>query len=389
MKRIHSFILWMLVFTFGWTMAGAQQYTPGISVIVIDAGHGGAFPGAVYGGVKEKDINLAIALKLGALLEKELPEVKIVYTRKTDTDLGSTLNADLSARANIANKAGGDFFISIHANSSTKSSVHGTETLIMGESSKEAKYNEDAIIANNKDEIIDMSDSNTAAIVRAYIQNLQFTYGQYSETMARLMQKHYARNGRKSRDVRGELLKVLYATDMPSVLTEVGFMSNSQELKYITSQKGQNEIARMLCDAVKEYVEVFNSLFVADEQSESESDSASESEVESEQTEPVTVVESVVESEQETVPKSQSQTAEVSIAPKANYTIQIAVSEKQLSVKDPWFKSYRGKVVCRKKSGRLPYKYYYGEFATAEEAKAALPEVKKSFRDAYVVPLED
>lgn len=382
MIRIHSFILWLLVFAFSLTTAQAQRYTPGISVIVIDAGHGGAFPGAVYGGVKEKDINLAIALKLGALLEKELPEVKIVYTRKTDTDLGSTLNADLTARANIANKAGGDFFISIHANSSTKSSVHGTETLIMGESSKEAKYNEDAIIANNKDEIIDMSDSNTAAIVRAYIQNLQFTYGQYSETMARLIQKHYARNGRKSRDVRGELLKVLYATDMPSVLTEVGFMSNAQELKYITSEKGQNEIARMLCDAVKEYVDIFNSLFASDESAEAESDAAPVAKAESEQaTEPITEAETVVESEPEPV--------EVKQTAKANYTIQIAVSEKELSVKDPWFKSYRGKVVCRKKSGRLPYKYYYGEFATADEAKAALPEVKKSFRDAYVVPLED
>ncbi len=382
MIRIHSFILWLLVFAFSLTTAQAQRYTPGISVIVIDAGHGGAFPGAVYGGVKEKDINLAIALKLGALLEKELPEVKIVYTRKTDTDLGSTLNADLTARANIANKAGGDFFISIHANSSTKSSVHGTETLIMGESSKEAKYNEDAIIANNKDEIIDMSDSNTAAIVRAYIQNLQFTYGQYSETMARLMQKHYARNGRKSRDVRGELLKVLYATDMPSVLTEVGFMSNAQELKYITSEKGQNEIARMLCDAVKEYVDIFNSLFASDESAEAESDAAPVVEAESEQaTDPIVEAESVVESEPELVKAER--------APKAKYTIQIAVSEKELSVKDPWFKSYRGKVVCRKKSGRLPYKYYYGEFATADEAKAALPEVKKSFRDAYVVPLED
>ena len=70
---------------------------------------GKAFPGAVYGGVKEKDINLGVALKLGALLEKELPHVKVVYTRKSDTALGKTLNDDLTARANTANKAGGDF----------------------------------------------------------------------------------------------------------------------------------------------------------------------------------------------------------------------------------------------------------------------------------------
>ena len=117
-----------------------------------------AFPGATYGGVKEKDINLAVALKLGALIEKELPQIKVVYTRKTDTALGKTLNEDLTARANIANKAGGDFFISIHANAVPgKPSVAGAETIIMGESEKETRYNEDALYNNNKDELIDMS----------------------------------------------------------------------------------------------------------------------------------------------------------------------------------------------------------------------------------------
>lgn len=372
MKRAICFsILAIFALMTSW-VANAQDGGQGVKVIVIDAGHGGMFPGAIYNGVKEKDINLKIALKLGALLEKELPDVKIVYTRKTDKALGSNLKADLTARANIANKANGDFFISIHANASRKSSVFGTETLIMGESSKEAKYNEDAIIANNKEEIIDMSDSNTAAVVRAYIQNLQFTYGQYSETMARLIQKHYARNGRKSRDVKSELLKVLYATDMPSVLTEVGFMSNAQELKYINSDKGQDEIARMLCDAVKEYVELFNSLFASDSSSDSSEEETSESKVESLKNEVAVAGE-----------KSSQESS------KAKFTIQVAIAKKQLSVNDPWFKTYRGKVVCRERSGSFPYVYYYGEFATVEDAKLALQEVKKVFPDAYVVGLEN
>ena len=215
----------------------------GVKVIVIDAGHGGSsFPGASYKGVKEKDINLKVALKLGALIEKELPAIKVVYTRTTDKALGKTLNEDLSARANIANKAGGDFFISIHANAAPKAtSVMGAETIIMGESEKETRYNEDALYNANKDELIDMSDENTAAMVRAYIQNLQFTYGEYSEMMARIIQKHYVKGGRKDRKVKRQLLKVLYATDMPSVLTELGFMSNAKELAYMNSEKGQNE----------------------------------------------------------------------------------------------------------------------------------------------------
>ena len=108
-----------------------------MALVVIDAGHGGFDPGKVgINGALEKDINLAVALKLGALIEKELPNAKVVYTRKTDTALGQSLNEDLSARANIANKAEGDLFISIHANAAKNTSVKGAETLIMGESEK-------------------------------------------------------------------------------------------------------------------------------------------------------------------------------------------------------------------------------------------------------------
>ena len=224
MNRVVKIIFSLLVLSLCVAMSSsafAQNNGVGVRVIVIDAGHGGrVFPGAVYGGVKEKDINLKVALKLGALIDRELPSVKVVYTRKTDTALGKTLNEDLTARANIANKAEGDFFISIHANAAPSSrSVYGAETIIMGESEKETRYNETALYNNNKDELIDMSDENTAAMVRAYIQNLQFTYGEYSEMMARIMQSHYAKGGRKDRRVNRQLLKVLYATDMPSVLT--------------------------------------------------------------------------------------------------------------------------------------------------------------------------
>lgn len=387
MRRCITFVLLTIFAAFMAISAMAQDGGRAVKTIVIDAGHGGAYPGAVYGGVKEKDINLKIALKLGALIEKELPGVKVVYTRKTDVALGNTLREDLTARANIANRANADFFISIHANASKKSTVYGAETLIMGESEKETQYSEDAIIANNKEEIIDMSDENTAAMVRAYIQNLQFTYGQYSETMARLMQKHYARNGRKSRDVRRQLLKVLYATDMPSVLTEVGFMTNSKELAYMKSEKGQDAYARMLCDAVKEYVELMNSLYEAD------SDSAKSAAESQPKTENVSSTTPEVKAESQSKDANKSQTkpaAQAKSQAKSNsgYTIQLAASDKILKSNDPWFKDYRGSVVRRNGSGRLPYKYCYGEYATRDEAQADLKRVKKLFKDAYVVGFE-
>jgi N-acetylmuramoyl-L-alanine amidase len=366
----------------------AQDNGAGVRVIVIDAGHGGAaFPGAVYGGVKEKDINLAVALKLGALIEKELPSIKVVYTRKTDTALGKTLNEDLTARANIANKAEGDFFISIHANAARTTTVKGAETLIMGESEKETRYNESALYDNNKEELIDMSDENTAAMVRAYIQNLQFTYGEYSEMMARIMQSQYQKGGRTVRPVKRQLLKVLYATDMPSVLTELGFMTNKTELAYMNSEKGQAAYARMLCDAVKEYVGHINRMAGVDTVI-----------VESKAEEPTKEQPAVVE-EPKSAPKTAESTPAKATAKETvkeqaaksaeGYAIQLLASDKRVNGNDQQFKSYRGKVECYEGGGVLKYKYCYGEYKSREEAQRNLSTIRRTFKDAFVVHYKD
>ena len=392
MKRIVCCLLIFLASTLCAELALAQNNEAGVRVIVIDAGHGGsAYPGAVYGGVKEKDINLAVALKLGALLEKELPTVKIVYTRTTDKALGKSLNEDLSARANIANKAGGDFFISIHANAASKStSVHGAETIIMGESAKETKYNEDVLYDNNKDELIDMSDENTAAMVRAYIQNLQFTYGEYSEMMARIMQSHYQKGGRNVRGVKRQLLKVLYATDMPSVLTELGFMSNKSELAYMNSAKGQNAYARMLCDAVKEYVGFIDKLagvstLTVESVTESATASPNVEEATPSKADPVTTKSATAKPVEDKVAKTDKS---VKGKVQSGYTIQLLASDKQVNSSDKQFKSYRSKVKCYVGGGVLKYKYCYGSFSTRQQAQRQLAEVRKSFKDAFIVHYE-
>lgn len=233
--------------------ATAGNIAHGVEVVVVDAGHGGKFPGAHYGNVYEKDLTLKVALKLGKLIEEGMPGVKVVYTRKTDKALGTDLATDLQARADIANKAGGDLFVSIHVNAAKSTAARGVETLIMGESTKEQRYNENALFENNREDLIDMSDERTAAIVRAYIQNLQFTYGEYSMALARCIQNNYLKAGRHSRGIKPQLLRVLYATDMPGVLTEIGFMSNPQEMAYMKSEKGQDEIARSIFEGVKAY----------------------------------------------------------------------------------------------------------------------------------------
>lgn len=391
-------IVWPLLIIIATMVASgevcAQNSGVGVRVIVIDAGHGGAFPGAIYGKVKEKDLNLKVALKLGALIEKELPDVKVVYTRKTDTALGKSLNEDLTARANIANKAEGDFFISIHANAAPKAtSVYGVETIIMGESEKETRYNESALYNNNKDELIDMSDENTAAMVRAYIQNLQFTYGEYSEMMARIMQSHYAKGGRNARKVKRQLLKVLYATDMPSVLTEIGFMSNAKELAYMNSEKGQNELARMLCNAVKEYVNHINRLAggvtedVPAEPTEPEAPKQEQKQEQPTKTEQKEVVKESAKAAEK--PKEEAKKVEEKATASEGYTIQVMASDKKLSSSDSRFKSYKGKVKCYVGAGVLKYKFCCGEYSTRSEAQRNLATIRRTFSDAFVVHYSD
>ena len=340
---------------------GAENVAQGVKVIVIDAGHGGSkHPGASYGSIFEKNINLQIALRLGTLIEKGLPGIKVVYTRTTDKHFSTVLAEDLQARADIAHRNNGDLFISIHANAHRNGEVRGVETLIMGESDREQRANQNALYLNNKEELLDMSDQKTATIVRAYIQNLQFTYGEYSEMMARLIQEQYVKLGRVNRGVRKQPLKVLYATDMPSVLTEVGFMSNPTELKYITSEKGQKELANAIFVAVKQYVTNVNrSLLI---------DSATPTPVEKKPTQSATT------------PTPQ---------PKGKrYTVQLMASVNSIPTSHSEFKSYKGKVWEYVGNGTLKYKYCVGDYATKSAAQEAIKEVRKEFPQAFILTFE-
>lgn len=369
--------------------ASADNVAQGVKVIVIDAGHGGSFPGARYGGYSEKNINLQMALKLGAMIEKGMPDIKVVYTRKTDKNFSSNLRADLQARADIANNAGGDLFISIHANAHPKSTAtKGVETLIMGESELETSENEAILFANNKEEFFDMSDKSTAAIVRAHIQNLQFTYGEYSEVMARLVQKHYAKLGRVNRGIRKQPLRVLYATDMPSILTEVGFMSNSTELKYITSESGQKELVGALYAAVKEYVTyVKKSLLIesTSEQTTSAPQTKSEPSVKQSAKQPV-------KQQTTTQQKSSSTPKSTTVATKSSsvrYTVQIMASKSAVALTDSRFGSYKGKVRQVRAEGAYSYKYCVGDYADRASAQATVANIRKSFPQAFVIAVKD
>lgn len=399
--------------------ATAGNIAHGVEVVVIDAGHGGKFPGAHYGNVYEKDLTLKVALKLGKLIEEGMPGVKVVYTRKTDKALGTDLATDLQARADIANKAGGDLFVSIHVNAAKSSAARGVETLIMGESPKEQRYNENALFENNREDLIDMSDERTAAIVRAYIQNLQFTYGEYSMALARCIQNNYLKAGRHSRGIKPQLLRVLYATDMPGVLTEIGFMSNAQEMAYMKSEKGQDEIARSIYEGVKDY-----SAYVLETRRAGEEAAASPKPVKEPETQVVIGKEPVRPAGQDKAsdasagksgrkPGGKAATPEKAEPQKAagksgaqkpepqkpagaeaapnqaarplRYTVQVLASAQTVPTSSARFKSYRNKVKQYTAEGRFRYKYCVGEYDTRAAAQKRLAEVRKVFPDAFVV----
>ncbi len=369
-----------------WNPAAAEPSARGISVIVLDAGHGGSDPGAHYAGVCEKDITLKVVLRLGKRIEQEMPGVKVVYTRKTDKALGPTKYDDLQARADIANKAGGDLFLSVHVNASRQPAARGTETLVMGESTKEQRYNEEALYENNRDDLIDMSDERTAAIVRAYIQNLQFTYGEYSLALANCIQKNYKACGRSSRGVKPQLLRVLYATDMPGALTEIGFLSNPKEAAYLKSEKGINEVVQTLFKSVKEYSARLSQL---------RGESAGEGQPAEERPEPETNPERTVCPETETAPSvspvpapqkpQKPQPAADEKDQPVRYTVQIKASSTEEPLDSRQFKSYRNATRQLLGSGRFRYKYCVGDFETFAAARKKLNEVRREFPDAFIV----
>ena len=362
----------MFTLLFSYNGQCAENVAQGVKVIVLDAGHGGCFPGARYEGINEKDINLQVVLKLGALIEKKMPHVKVVYTRTTDKMHSSNLGADLQERANIAHRNNGDLFISVHSNAINRPEVRGTLTLIMGESDRELSNNERALYANNKDEMLDMSDQKTATIVRAYIQNLQYTYGMYSEMMGRFIQDEYAKLGLRDHGVRGQPLKVLYSTDMPSVLTEIGFMTNHDELQYITSEKGQNDIVGAIFRAIERYIEIVNRSLLIDKPAETATPKEEPKAKEPAKEEP------------KSSPKSKNKQAK-SVK---QYTIQLMAGKERVATSKIDFKSLQKEVWILEIPETKIYKYCYGEYNDRASAQKHLNEVHKEFPQAYIISFE-
>lgn len=220
--------------------------------VVIDAGHGGKDPGAQAYGLDEKDIVLGIAKKLGGYIEERLEGVDVVYTRSADKFV------TLRNRGHIANREGGDLFISIHANAARNRAARGTETYFMGMSKSDAARKvmerENSVIKmeDNPDQYADPTSG-------AMEQLMQMSYMRDSERLASLIQQQFeARVERKNRGVKQARFLVLWAASMPRVLVETGFLTNRSEARFLGSERGQALIASGIFRAVRSFKESYD-----------------------------------------------------------------------------------------------------------------------------------
>lgn len=265
MKRFFIIfgMLFLLVLAPAELLADRRGY---VRTVVIDPGHGGREPGAVGSRVKEKDITLAISLKVGEYIKHNLPDVKVIYTRDTDK------HVELRDRTRIANENQADLFISIHCNSVTNRSAYGTETFVMGPHRNRANLEvaklENASILFEDDylETYDGYDPNSpeSNIIFTLFQN---AYLEQSLTMASLVQDQFRERARRvDRGVKQAGFLVLYRATMPAILVETGFISNAREEEYLASEEGQNHIASAIYRAFRDYKTSQDQLAAAREQ---------------------------------------------------------------------------------------------------------------------------
>ena len=327
--------------------AAQEQVGLQLKTIVIDPGHGGKDAGCISrdGKTLEKNIVLDVGLRLGELIQQTYPDIKVIYTRSTDKFV------PLDQRAAIANRNHADLFISIHVNSvKNNSSARGTETWVMGmhksESNFEVCKQENSVIVLEEDysstyQGFDPKNPESY-IIFSLLQNAHLEQSLY---LADKMQESFQKGPiRKNRGIKQGGLLVLWKCTMPAVLTELGFMSNSEDLKALRSASQRQKMANSIFQAVKQYKQSYETV--------------------------IEVTDPVIRGTQD---------------PDGCYRIQIFASSKKLSPSDPAFKGLEG---CQRLSAGSLYKYTYGRYASQEQARKDLAYVRKFFPEAFITHIE-
>lgn len=327
-------------------------------VIVIDPGHGGKDPGSIGSFTKEKNINLAIALRTGKYLEDNIKNIKVIYTRNDDSTV------DLMERPKIANRNNADLFISIHSNWWKVKTVVGAETFIMGPTKDEANL----AVAMKENEVLLREDDYTTKYAgfdpkspESYIMFslMQNVFQKQSTNLAQKIQTQFTeRVSRQDRGVKQAGFWVLFNTTMPAVLVETGFISNLSEEKFLSTPEGQDYMASAIYRACREYIDEIDSRSVI-----------------------------LTDLGRDTVKATKTEAAPQEIAePEIMFMVQVAGSNVKIDTNSKKFQGLKDITEINVK-GR--YKYASGKFPEYNDAVNYRKEILKRYPDAFVIAVKD
>lgn len=342
----------------------------GLKTVCIDAGHGGHDPGCISADRKtrEKDLTLSIAQKLAAEIRKGHPGVKVVMTRNSDTYV--TLNG----RADIANKANADLFISIHINAAANKSASGFSVHCLGQSSVKGRdlFSNNMEIVKRENSVILLEEDYSSKyqgfdpndpesfIFFNLMQNAHLEQSLlFADDVATAL-----KNGpvRKNRGISQDPFLVLWRTAMPAVLVECGFMSNASDLANMKTEENQKKIAHQLYNAFTSFKKKYDSSIGGEAVAKTE-------------TEKTVTKES--EPEEKAADTAKEETA-------GQFGMQVLASGRKMKANDSFFKGYEAVAVW---TGKL-YKYVIGVKPTEKEAREEAKKIKKNFPDGFLVRIE-
>ena len=354
-RNLHiRLLLLLLVLLVSAPAIMAQKNRKKQFTVVIDPGHGGIDPGALGKRAKEKDVNMSVSKLLADMIKKKYPGIKVIFTRTTDVKI------PLAKRADIANNANADLFISIHSNASKNRKANGCETFTLGAgSSAEAKaaamYENEVILQEeNHEELYNFDPRSTESYIMFELirgHDMELSVG-----LAEMVQKGMVKHSKlKNRGVSSAGFLVLHRTVMPSILVELGFITNGSDENVIASIEGQKKLARGIFEGFCNYYETYckgNNTPVAssaDNNEESKSDAAYSSD-----SRPV-------------------------------FKVQILASDKKLQKNDKRLKGVKADFYVEKGI----YKYTYGESTDYNAIAKKRKDISKKFKEAFIIAFID
>lgn len=346
----------------------------GLKTVVIDPGHGGKDPGAPGKTSKtsEKHIVLSISKQLGDKIKAAYPDVKVVYTRSTDVFV------ELKERVNIAKRNKADLFISIHCNSNNSSQPYGASVHILGPKSNNKKNQRDYFaasqsVAQRENSVMLLEDDYKTSYqdfnpesAESVISNSLLWSANYGSSLMFAAELDGAFRKPPFREsgytgIHQDIFYLLWATNMPSVLLELGFISNTADYNYLSSVSGQEKVAQRLFDAFKVYKTNFDASMNVTSA-------------------PLEVTETVSN------PQLMNEKPSATVSD-THYGVQIMGLGRKLSAKDPALKGLSVEIVPPADGGKI-YKYVAAWSESLEGAKSQLSSIRKKFPDAFLVKIE-